>query len=358
MLPTLPALLATCALLTAAPAAPATTEEEGHTAARQSPSSWSVDAFDGTLLFGTSFGSGPDLLFVHGGPSFPPLQRPEWLTALAAHRRVHLFHQRGSGRSSRPLERLPDDEEEARRVLRETYGIEAHLRDVDAVLDARFGRDRPVVVVGHSFGAALSALFAARRPQRVARLVLLAPADVLDGTPEDPALLERLEAMVPDAEREACRERLRAFLSPGPLAGALDAELARRTDWFGWYFLNAMGWSVPRPDTYPPMKWAGGLSVAGLFLDLGELGDARSELARIDAPTLVLHAEEDLSPAEASRAFAEAIPGARLETVAGTRHFFRSASAITAERIEAFLAPEPGAPALAPASKRPPVRER
>lgn len=48
-----------------------------------------------------------------------------------------------------------------------------HLDNLDAVVDG-IAPSEPVVVVGHSVGAILAALWAARRPERVAALVLVA----------------------------------------------------------------------------------------------------------------------------------------------------------------------------------------
>ena len=302
------------------------------------PSEWSVTTEDGVTLHGESFGAGPDLLFVHGGPSFPPLERPAWLVELAAHRRVHLFHQRGSGHSSRPLDLLPATEDEARAALLETYGLEPHLRDIGRVLDERIGQGEGAVLVGHSFGAYLAALLAAEQPERVTHLVLLAPADVLEGVLLGQSVFDRIEQALPEQERSTYRARLLDFLVPATLAGATDAELARGTDWFGWYFLNAIGRTIPRPDTYPQMRWAGGCAVAGAFLGIDERGDASEDLAQVRARTLVVHAANDLTPTAASQAFAAAIPDARFLVMPDTSHFFRGAAKDTAEEIQAFLA--------------------
>jgi pimeloyl-ACP methyl ester carboxylesterase len=51
-------------------------------------------------------------------------------------------------------------------------------------------------------------------------------------------------------------------------------------------------------------------------------GDRRAELARVNAPTLVVHGEQDpMQSVGAGRATAEAIPGARLRILPGVGHF-------------------------------------
>jgi 3-oxoadipate enol-lactonase/4-carboxymuconolactone decarboxylase len=64
--------------------------------------------------------------------------------------------------------------------------------------------------------------------------------------------------------------------------------------------------------------------------------DVRDDLERIEAPTLVVAAADDPStPPEQLRAIADAIPGARLETIANARHL---ANVERADEFNALLA--------------------
>ncbi len=70
---------------------------------------------------------------------------------------VLLYDLRGHGRSDRPDH---------------GYGVADMVADLDAVLDA-VGVDRPLHIVGNSFGGLLALAFALARPDRVASLVLV-----------------------------------------------------------------------------------------------------------------------------------------------------------------------------------------
>lgn len=92
------------------------------------------------------------------------------------------------------------------RGLPPPYGLDAHVRDLLAVLD-HFGLDRPVVA-GHSLGAYIASRLAVRHPDRVRRLVLVDGGLTIpgsqEGNPEQfiqsflAAALARLDMTFPD----------------------------------------------------------------------------------------------------------------------------------------------------------------
>ena len=136
---------------------------------------------------------------------------------------------------------------------------------------------------------------AAHAPERVERLVLCCTTAQLG-----PA--------------ESWRERAAIVRADG--AGAIaDAVLGR---WF------TPGFAAAHPDVIERMReilsstdregYAGCCeAIAGL--------DVRDELSRITAPTLVISSAEDQAiPAVHQRAIADAIPGARLETIGDAAH--------------------------------------
>lgn len=94
------------------------------------------------------------------------------------------------------------------RALPPPFGLDAHVRDLVAVLD-HLGWDR-AVVAGHSLGAYIAARLAVRHPDRVSRLVLVDGGLEVPGSREgDPeqfmraflaAALARLELTFPDVD--------------------------------------------------------------------------------------------------------------------------------------------------------------
>jgi proline iminopeptidase len=116
-------------------------------------------SYDGTRLAYHEQGTGDPLLCVPGGP-FRASEYLGDLGGLSAHRRLILLDHRGTGASETP--------EDA-----DTYRCVNVIEDVEA-LRAHLGLDR-VELLSHSAAGNVLALYAARYPQRVGRMVMVAP---------------------------------------------------------------------------------------------------------------------------------------------------------------------------------------
>ncbi|HEX6443580.1 MAG TPA: alpha/beta fold hydrolase [Streptosporangiales bacterium] len=141
----------------------------------------------------------PPVVVVHGGPGVPDL--PANATAfapLAAHGSdVYLYAQLGTGRSGR----LADPR---------GYTADRGVADLEA-LRRHLGLAR-MVLVGHSYGAALAADYLAGHPGRVAALALISPGAVDPSDTSSSGVLGRLPV----------RRRLHAYaavLPPRPMLG-------------------------------------------------------------------------------------------------------------------------------------------
>lgn len=138
------------------------------------------------------------------------------------------------------------------------WTIDANIRALAALLTDQ--ADRPVLVVGHSFGGAVALALAAAHPEQVGSLVLLDPAVGLDGT----WMREIADAMLasPDYSNRAEAHAKKATGAWADVATAvLDAELdehlvALPNGRFGWRIsLPAMMsyWSeLAREAALPP----------------------------------------------------------------------------------------------------------
>ena len=235
---------------------------------------------NGARLAVDESGSGPPLVLLHGlGANAGELwQRP--LDALAANFRVVTYDLRGSGRSE---------------VTPGPYTIEG-LADDLAALIAELGLERPLVM-GHSMGGSVALLHAARDPAGVRAVVGLgAPATF----PQ--ANRDGLEARAETVERDGM-DAVAETVAGNALAPSFRE---RDPDGYACFVLMLQGNNA-----------AGYAAQCRALVGL----DITGELPRIEAPVLLLTGDRDgVAPEAATRASAEAIPGARYQVVEDTAH--------------------------------------
>jgi haloalkane dehalogenase len=104
-------------------------------------------------------GQGEPVVMLHGNPSWSYYYR-HLASALSGEYRVVVPDHVGCGRSEKP----GDDVYE--------YTLESHVRDLETLL-ARLRLDAGLTLVMHDWGGAVGMAFAARNPEKVARLVVL-----------------------------------------------------------------------------------------------------------------------------------------------------------------------------------------
>jgi pimeloyl-ACP methyl ester carboxylesterase len=237
-----------------------------------------------------SAGEGPPLLHLHGAGG---LYWDPFLDGLAAGHRVVAPEHPGFG-GSQGLEHVED-----------VWDLVLYYNEL---LD-ELGIDR-ATVVGHSFGGMVAAELAANNPERVERLVLVAPIGLwLDEHP------------VPDISGVP-PEQL-----PGLLLADPDGPLA------------AM---LPAPDPSDPESMLAAVnSITAILQFIWPLPDKglSKRLYRVKAPTLVVWGAEDrlVDPAYGP-AFVDAIADARLEVIAGAGHLPQlEQPERTAAAVAAFL---------------------
>ncbi|MEW6073264.1 MAG: alpha/beta hydrolase [Planctomycetota bacterium] len=296
---------------------------------------WRVEADVRLARF--SHGTGEPVLVVHGGPGQPIAAPLAALEPLAAEFEFLYWDQRGCGRSTRPIERLPGGSFLSHvRDLDRALGLAVQVADIERIRRL-LGAER-IRLLGHSFGGFLAALYAAEFPERVERMALVAPADLLVLPAEGGGLLGVIGERLPSERRDAYDEFVDEYLSFGDLFDHDEAGLMARNSRFADWFLEAAGsLSVPSGVRGDPTA-TGGWMVQAAYLSMGLRHDYRSALAAVKAPVLVLHGAADLAPIEGSRSYVAALPNARLEVIEGAGHFllFEADAAVSAV-IGAFL---------------------
>ncbi len=171
-------------------------------------------------------------------------------------------------------------------------------------------------LVGYSLGAAVVARLAAKTPQRVRRLVLIAPF----ASAQDPRM--RLEfGLWRDLVRTDHEAAARLFM----LTGFSPAFLSAMTD----EAIDAGVRIGVEGDDWPGMLRQ---------VELDAVVDVRADLAALTAPTLVVGCTHDaMVGAEHARAVAALVPGAAYAEVAAGHLVVLEAPAALAAELDTFL---------------------
>lgn len=198
--------------------------------------------------------------------------------------------------------------------------FESLVTDLEAVVDA-LGLDR-FPLFGLSQGAAVSIAYAARHPDRVSRLILLGGYATGWRHRVDPDEADEREAIITLVRRGWGKDSpiYRQIFSQSFTPSATVDEL----DWF-----NDFQKQTVSPDN------------AAAFLDLFGDIDVRGDLAKIEVPTLILHARADQRIGiEQAIELASAMRNASLVTLDTDNHILRSnepAMDLVLEQIVNFL---------------------
>ncbi|WP_405009755.1 alpha/beta fold hydrolase [Kitasatospora sp. NBC_01539] len=247
---------------------------------------------------------GPVVLLAHGFGCDQNMWRLV-VPALAGEYRVVLFDYVGSGRS------------EASAWSEERYGsLEGYARDVVEICEELDLHD--VTFVGHSVSAVVGVLAAETAPQRIARLVMVAPSP-----------------------RYIDEDGYRGGFSAEDIDELLESL---ESNYLGWSAAMApviMG-NGDRPDLGEELTasfCATDPGMARVFARTTFLSDSRADLKSVAVPTLVLECAQDvIAPREVGAYVHAAIPGSRLVTLDATGHCPQlSAPQATAGAILAFL---------------------
>ncbi|MBX3635919.1 MAG: alpha/beta hydrolase [Rubrivivax sp.] len=283
------------------------------------------------------------VVYLHGGPAVPARQTiVESLQPLrAAGYDLVVYDQVGSGASGR-LDDIAG------------YTLERNVADLEAIRE-QLGAQQ-LVLVGSSWGAVLATHYLAAHPERVQRMVLLAPG-----------VLTRRTDFPYDHRRSASAEDDRVLLPPPRmvLAGVLArisppaAERFASQDEMGAEMdrfiasgaLEAQGRCAGSPA---PAATAGRAAGANYYANLmikrslERAPDPRERLREVHTPVLILRGECDYIPLASAQLYRDALPAARLAEVPGAGHALTAGAAgeAVAAAMRTFLEEPAPAPAM------------
>ncbi len=254
--------------------------------------------------------SNPVLLLIQQGPGLPMMneaRRFEDLLGLEREFTVVYWDQRGCGRSLRGPEEPTGISIEA--MVSDTVSILEWLRD-------RFGKE--VFVIGFSFGGAIGAFAAARRPDLVEALVVVGMDvdGVAAGTAAYDFALER-------AHERGKRRAIRQLEAIGPPPRLKLKQFSTRVRWasnFGgvttretysslaWQLLTSMVRSpdYSAVDIIRTIRGMGATQMA-LLSDLARMDLTRS-VTRLEVPVVLVQGRLDqVAPGEAAERFSSSL---------------------------------------------------
>ena len=256
---------------------------------------------DGTRIAYERSGVGPALVLVDGALCQRSMGPSRGLAKeLAGRFTVYAYDRRGRGESGPGTS---------------PYAVEREIEDLLAVIEAAGGRG---YVFGASSGGAL-ALEAARQGAPIERLAVYEAPFIVDDThpPNDPRLLEQLQASVDEGRRgEAVKTFMRTVGAPRLMIALMPLIPV-------WRKLKGVAHTLPYDLSIVIEHEQGRPLPAGYYADVA-------------ADTLVLaggKSPEYMRNAQA--AIAEAVPSARLGTLAGQTHMINPR--VVAPMLSRFL---------------------
>lgn len=264
-----------------------------------------IDAGDGVRLGYRKVGSGGETIIVlHGGPGFTMDYLADDLLPLANRHTLIFYDQRGTGRSTLVSEAAQLD---AQRFADDLEAVRRHFE-----LET-------LTLLGHSWGAAVAALYALRFPQQVERLMLV------DAVPLTRAGFDRRFARIRAGGSDEWRERLQqrgAAWRDDP--GSVTACRAYYETWFTPFFSDP---AIRRRSSGDfcagsPESRANKLENVDRYV-LASLGDYdwRAGLNEVKAAALIMHGAADPIPVASAVEWGHALPNALLLVFPNAGHF-------------------------------------
>ncbi len=275
-------------------------------------------AYDGTKLAYHVLGEGAPVVCLPGGP----MQDSEYLGdlgGLSEHVRLVLLDPRGTGQSATPAD--PG-----------SYRCDRQVDDVEALRE-QLGLAR-MNLLAHSGGTNLAVLYAARHPERIGKLVLVAPSPYAVGL-----------TVTTDDRREVVRLRDgESWFGPASAAfERVNAGQATDGDWAALAPFTYGRWDAAAQANHARGETRRNNEAAGIYGSEGAFHPeaTRAALATLGAPVLLLAGEVDVnSPPRVVAELAGLFPNATLATQPGAAHFpWLDDPAAFTSTVTSFLAP-------------------
>jgi len=254
---------------------------------------------NGTSLFVKSFGKGPPLLVIHGGPGLNHSYFLPHLEALATDFHVILYDQRASGASAIPGQ--------------DSLRMEFFVHDIDAIRNY-FGYEK-VNLLAHSWGAILAMQYGLDFPQHVDRMILCNPVALSREFDGITASNQKQRMTRADSVDRASILQSKAFKEGNASAMEKLMMMSFRHSFYDAKNLAKLGLGLQQQFTQASKALYGGLGK-----DLARYNYYDS-LSTMTFPLMVLYGEADVLPLRAVQRIEERNPAARLVPFSKSGHF-------------------------------------
>jgi proline iminopeptidase len=262
-----------------------------------------VDA-QGVYIYYKSFGSGPPLLILHGGPGASHDYFLPHLVPLARMNRLVFIDERGSGKSSK-LENTAE------------YTVENMVEDVEAVrMTLQLGK---ISLLGHSCGGVLAQAYALKYQKNLSHLVLCS-------TFHSTKRLNEVYKTMKDKMPSELRERIDKLEKAGLYGHGKDYEKNRYPSeymvaawgegYFPYVYQNRPDANFD-PNSFGPSAWDVYREMWGSSSEFVIDGNMTSveyadRLPSVKVPTLIIVGDHDTCDASLSREMNALIAGSKL----------------------------------------------
>jgi proline iminopeptidase len=294
---------------------------------------------DDIEIFHFSEGTGRNVLIIHGGPGYP--YRKPWtgFQSLTDRYRFHYYDQRGCGKSSRPIKHF-SSRNYLKNVaeLNRSLGLWTQLADIERIRQI-LGEDE-LILVGHSFGGLLAALYAAEFPDHVGGLILVSPAGGLV-TPRDQIdLSELVRPGLSEDDKKAFDLFLADYFDfPNIFSKTEDDMEAAGLQLAKFSGLIDGTGNQGKKQSISLKARPGGWMVFGIFFGLGAEHDYSRALGVVEAPVLVLHGADDFIKIDLINPYVDSFPNAQIEIIDDAAHvMFEEKPEEFSRVVESFLA--------------------
>lgn len=273
---------------------------------------------NGISLYYEKQGNGKTpVLIIHGGPAIPYEKTWLGLDSLSSNYTFYYYHQRGSGKSTRPFNKFETTNFYKNAVaLNSTLGIPAQIADIEQIR-RKLGQEK-IILIGHSFGGFLASMYAIEFPQNVESLILVTPAEVIKLPSNDgEGLYEAVQKRLPENLKHEYSEYLKMLFDYSNLFEKSEQDLINETTKFIKYFdIATKQKTESNPDNI------GGWMPKALYLSMGAKHDYSKYLKQIKAPTLIVYGTDDIIEQSSLQLYLENIPNVTFNSISGSHFIF------------------------------------